>query len=121
MKQMLPESCIFILAEKQQRDSDRLQKELWSQAARFDKMWDKINPLEKALKTVTVTAQPLISKDVMQSDTVDHARSTLKESQTFAAVLCLLNILENKSKKVKMPAVRDSIVKMYNSLKKATA
>ena len=44
VKQMLPESCIFILAEKQQRDSDRLHKELWSQAARFDKMWAKLIP-----------------------------------------------------------------------------
>ena len=118
-QQTYPDNFAYILKEKHARDHERLQADFWDQPKTFENVWNRIKPLDQALRMTTM--QKTVCEQGSDSNiktTVKRGSTVLKDAQTFASTLCVLNILINKAKRIKNKKVAESVSSMYAFLTK---
>jgi hypothetical protein len=98
VQELTPQNNDLVLCPAAERDPSQLTEQIWSQPKKFEGIWLRIKPLDKAVSRVDALAGPLGAEWQADATELATARQTLQKAQQWATAVCILNIIMNKSR-----------------------
>jgi hypothetical protein len=115
MTARIPEDYSWLLAAKAERNEALLEEKVWSRASEYENLWTSIKPVTRTLSTVRELEKnfPPGVWAASLAPLVADCQARVRDAQTFATALCLVNIAANKLRiAAKSPAAARNVVEM---------